>query len=154
DAAGAVALVDDLLEVLGARLAGGAFDRALDVVLGHAERPRLVDRVAQPHVGRGVAAAGARGDVDRPAKLGEELPALGVDQALAMRDVGRMRMSCHLSLRLPCSFCGSMIHACSYVGGWSEGRRRVVPARARASAAGAPRAIPWGEADAALRALS
>ena len=59
-AAGAVALVDDLLEVLGAELAGRLLDRALDVVLGAAERAGLVDRVAEPQVRGGVAAAVAR----------------------------------------------------------------------------------------------
>ena len=56
-AAGSIALVDHFFEVLAADLAGPLLDRALDVVLGDAERACLVDRVAEPHVRRGVATA-------------------------------------------------------------------------------------------------
>ena len=61
-AARAVALVDDLLELLGLAAAGRLVDRPLDVVGRHVHRARLLDREAQPVVGVGVAATLARRD--------------------------------------------------------------------------------------------
>ena len=87
-AAWAVTLVDHFLEVLGAELTGRLLDRPLDVLLGNAERPSFVDRVPQPHVRGRVTTSVARGHVDRPAELGEELPSLGIDQAFAVSNVG------------------------------------------------------------------
>src|SRR5262249_9177455 len=77
-----VALVGDLLDDVAGQLARAALDRPLDVVLRHADRPRLVDRVAQLQVHFGIAAAVARGDDDRPAELAEQLAPLGVDGPL------------------------------------------------------------------------
>src|SRR5262249_38916640 len=69
---GPITLVDHFLEILGAQRAGRLLDRPLDVILRHAERARLVDCIAEPHVRRRVATAGARGDVDRAAQLGKQ----------------------------------------------------------------------------------
>src|SRR4029079_11595204 len=49
-AARAVALVDDLLELLGLAAAGRLVDRPLDVVGGHVDRSRLLDRAPEPVV--------------------------------------------------------------------------------------------------------
>ena len=56
-AARAVALVDDLLVLLGRAAADRLLDGALDVVGGHVDGARLVHRQAQPVVGVGIAAA-------------------------------------------------------------------------------------------------
>ncbi len=87
-AAGAIPFVDHFFKVLGAELAGRLLDRSLDILLGDAERARLIDRVAQSHVGGGIAAAVASRHVDRAAQLGEKLRSLGVDQPFPMGDVG------------------------------------------------------------------
>ena len=81
-AAGAVALVDDFFEVGAFQFAGAAFDRPLDVLLGHADGLGVVDGVAEPQVGVGIAAAVLGRDDDRLGQLAPELAALGVDQRL------------------------------------------------------------------------
>ena len=77
-AAGAVALVDDLLVLLGLAAAGRLVDRPLDVVGRHVHRARLLDREAEPVVRVRVAAALPRGHADLARHLGEERAALGV----------------------------------------------------------------------------
>ena len=57
DAARAVALVDDLLEVAALELAGAFLDGPLDVVGRHVDGLGVVDGLAQAGVGVGVAAA-------------------------------------------------------------------------------------------------
>ena len=59
-AARAVALVDDLLVLVGVAAAGRLLDRALDVFGRHVDRARLVHGQAEPVVGIRVAAALAR----------------------------------------------------------------------------------------------
>src|SRR5262249_10997348 len=86
DAAGAVALVGDFLDDLAAQLAGAALDGPLDVVLGHADLPRLVDGVAQLQVHGRVAAAAPGCDDDRPAQLAPQLAALGVNRPFLVLD--------------------------------------------------------------------
>ncbi len=87
-AARAVALVDDLLELLGLAAAGRLVDRPLDVVGRHVDRARLLDGEPQPVVGVRVAAAlpGSHGDL--PGDLGEQCSALGVGDALGAFDRG------------------------------------------------------------------
>ena len=75
DAAGPVALVNDLFVVVGAGVAGGFFDDALDVVVGHVVRLRLGDDVLQLGVARRVGTALAHGDGDLATDLGEDLRA-------------------------------------------------------------------------------
>ena len=94
-AARAVALVDDLLELLGLAAAGRLVDRALDVVGRHVDRARLLDRQAQPVVGVGVAATLPRGDRDLARDLGEEGAALGVGDALLALDRGPFGVTGH-----------------------------------------------------------
>ena len=77
-AAGAVALVDDLLELLGLAAAGRLVDRPLDVVGRHVDRAGLLDREPEPVVGVRVAAALPRGDADLAGDLREERAAFGV----------------------------------------------------------------------------
>ena len=72
DAARAVALVDDLLELLGVAAAGRLVDRALDVVGGHVDRAGLLDGEPEPVVGVRVAAALPRRDADLAGDLGED----------------------------------------------------------------------------------
>ena len=84
---GPVALVDDLLVLLGLVAAGRLLDGALDVVRGHVGRARLLDREAQTVVRVGVAAARARRDGDLAPDLGEDGAALGVVDALLALDL-------------------------------------------------------------------
>src|SRR5262249_19785499 len=79
DAAGAEALVRQLLHLLGAELTGAALDGPLDVVARHRDFARLVDGVTELEVHGRVTAAVARGDDDGPAELAPQLAALGVD---------------------------------------------------------------------------
>src|SRR5271156_1622753 len=82
DAFRAVALVHDGLEVRGVRaLAGTARDCALDVVLRHRIRPRLLDRVLKGKVVRRIRPTLLRRDDDRARELREELAALDVGGA-------------------------------------------------------------------------
>src|SRR5262249_50411375 len=95
DAAGAVALVGDLFELLTLEVAGAALDGAFDVVLGHGDFAGLVDGIAELEVHGGIAAAVPRRDDDRPAQLAPQLAALGVDGSLFMLDRRPMRMAGH-----------------------------------------------------------
>ena len=81
-AARAVALVDDLLELLGLAAAGRLVDRPLDVVGRHVDRARLLDGEPQPVVGVGVTAALPGRHADLARDLGEQGAALGVGDAL------------------------------------------------------------------------
>ena len=92
-AARAVALVDDLLELLGLAAAGRLVDRPLDVVGGHVDRARLLDREAQPVVGVGVAATLPGRHADLAGDLGEQGAALGVGDALRALDRGPLGMT-------------------------------------------------------------
>ena len=82
----AVALVDDLLVLLGLAATSRLVDRPFDVISGHVHRARLLDREAQPVVGVGVAATLPGGHRDLPGDLGEERAALGVGDALGALD--------------------------------------------------------------------
>ena len=93
DAARAVALVDDLLELLGLAAAGRLVDRPLDVVGRHVDRARLLDGEPEPVVRVGVAAALARRDADLARDLREEGAALGVVDALLALDRGPLGMT-------------------------------------------------------------
>ena len=95
DATGAVALVARLLVILAIELARAALDRALDVVLGQALRPGLVDHEAQARIRIEVAAAHAGSDRDLTDELGEYLAPLGVLGALAELDVGPFTVASH-----------------------------------------------------------
>src|SRR3546814_19936296 len=86
DAARAIALVADFLEVVGPTLAAAALDRALGGVLGHVGIEGLVEHQPQARIGLRIAAAGTRGDGDLPNEIGEQLAALGVFDALASGD--------------------------------------------------------------------
>ncbi len=79
-AAGAVAFVDHFFEAGPFEFAGAAFDGPLDVLLGHAHGLGVVDGVAEPQVGVGVAAAVLGRDDDRLGQFAPEFAALGVDQ--------------------------------------------------------------------------
>jgi hypothetical protein len=86
DAARAVALVHDLLELLGLAAAGRLVDRPLDIVGGHVHGASLLDREAQPVVGVGVTAALARCHGDLARNLGEGRAALGIRDAFRALD--------------------------------------------------------------------
>src|SRR5690606_23358964 len=75
------------LEVHVALAARGALDGALDVVLGHACSPRLIDGQAQTRVHGGIRATLASRGGDLTRALGEDLAALLVLSALAVLDV-------------------------------------------------------------------
>jgi hypothetical protein len=89
----AVALVDDLLELLGLAAAGRLVDRPFDVVGGHVDRPRLLDSESQAVIRVRVAAALPRCDRDLAGDLGEESAALGVGDALRALDRGPFRVT-------------------------------------------------------------
>ena len=92
-AAGAVALVDDLLELLGLAAAGRLVDRPLDVVGGHVDRAGLLDGEPKPVVRIGVAAALPGRDADLARDLREQGAALGVGDALRALDRGPFGMT-------------------------------------------------------------
>src|SRR5262249_2524486 len=81
-AARAETLIGDLLKGHALNFARAGFDGPLDVVLGHADGPRLIDGVAQLEVHGRIAAAVAGGNDDGPAQLAPQLAALGVDGPL------------------------------------------------------------------------
>ena len=81
-AARAVALVDDLLELLGVAAAGRLVDRPLDVVGRHVDRAGLLDGQPEPVVRVRIAAALAGRDADLAGDLREQGAALGVGDAL------------------------------------------------------------------------
>ena len=86
DAAGAVALVDDLVERGLAAFAGAAFDGPLDVLLGHADGLGVVDGVAEAEVLVGVAAAVFGRHDDGLRQLAPQLAAFGVDERFLVFD--------------------------------------------------------------------
>ena len=94
-AAGAVALVEHFLEVAAGQLAGARLDGPVDVVVGHADGPGGVDRIAQAEVHRGIAAPHLRRHDDRLGQLAPELAALVVDQGFLAGDVRPVGMAGH-----------------------------------------------------------
>ncbi len=95
DAAGSVALVEDLVVGLGPKFAGPLLDGLVDRFGRHAGLLGAIDRVAQGQVRGGVAAAFG-GDNDQPRKFAEELAALLVDQTFFEGDVRPVGMAGHL----------------------------------------------------------
>ena len=87
-AAGAVAFVDRLFEVLTVGATGALRDGALDVVLGHIGLLGLVDDQAQSRIRIDIAAAHARRGLQLADQLREDLPALGVECTLLAFDRG------------------------------------------------------------------
>ena len=85
-AAGAEALVADVLEIVGVG-ALGLLDRPLDVVAGHGLGAGVVDRQAQARIGVRVRHALLGRQSDVPRQLGKQLGALLVLRALAELDV-------------------------------------------------------------------
>src|SRR5262245_19651828 len=83
----AVAFIADLLVVRAFQAADAALDGALDVILGHIVRIRLVHSEPQPWIAGRVPATqpGRNGDFLDQAR--EDLPALSVLAVLAMLDV-------------------------------------------------------------------
>ena len=95
DAAGAIALVDDLLVLLALAAPGRLLHGALDRVDRHVRGARLLDREAQPEVAVGVTAARARRHRDLSAHLREDGAALDVVDALVALDLGPFRVTGH-----------------------------------------------------------
>jgi hypothetical protein len=75
-------------------LPAAAADRALDIFLRHVHRARGENRGAQARVRVGVRAL-ARGDHDLAHELAEQPGALLILRALAVHDVGELRMAGH-----------------------------------------------------------
>src|SRR4029453_12705342 len=94
-AARAVALVDDLLELLGVTAAGRLLDRPLDVVCGHVDRARLLDCEPEPVVRVRVSPALSSGDADLARDLREQRAALRVVGAFLALDRGPFGMPGH-----------------------------------------------------------
>ena len=95
-AGGAVALVGHVLVVVGAALAGGLFDDAVDVVVGDVGGLGLGDGVPQAGVGGGVGAAALfYGHGQLTADLGEDLGLGAVGLLLLPLDVIPFRVSRH-----------------------------------------------------------
>src|SRR5205807_9846874 len=72
-----------------------AGDRALDVLLRHRVRARLLDRVRECQVGDGIWPTLSRGDDDRARELREELPPPCVGGALLVLDRRPLAMPGH-----------------------------------------------------------
>src|ERR1043166_3013540 len=88
DSAGPIALVHDLLNLRRVdALTGAAFDRALDVIVGHALRARCLDGAAQSRVAVRIAATALGGNADFLRQLAKNLTALGVDRAFKSLDL-------------------------------------------------------------------
>ena len=85
-AAGAVALVGDLLVGDAFEFAGAALDGALDVVGGHVLGFGGGDGSAEAGVAVGISSALLGGDGDFLDEAGEDLAAFGVKRALLMLD--------------------------------------------------------------------
>ena len=98
-AAGAVALVADLLVGLGVA-ALRLLDRPLDVVLRHVLGPRGEDGGAQTRVHGGVRQAEPRRHGDLARELGEDAGAHGVHAPLPVHDVLELGMAGHGGLRV------------------------------------------------------
>src|SRR4051794_27882158 len=95
DAARAVALVDDLLELLPVAAAGRLVDRPLDVVGRHVHRAGLLDREPQPVVRVRIPAALSRRNADLAGDLREEGASFRVVRALRAFDRGPFEMPGH-----------------------------------------------------------
>src|SRR5690606_10458559 len=95
-AAGTIAFITDLFEVVAIGSARAALNGALDVVLGHVGRGGLVPCQAQTRVGVRVGAAGACRNGDFTDDLGPELAALGVLTPFAVLDVCPFTVSGHI----------------------------------------------------------
>src|SRR5207244_6134025 len=83
---------EGLRVAVSARAAG---DRALDVLLRHRVRARLLDRVREREVARRVGPSLPRGDDDRARELREELAPLRVGGALLVLDRRPLAMPGH-----------------------------------------------------------
>ena len=94
-AAGAVALVEHFFEIAAVELAGARLDRAVDIVVGHADGLGGVDGIAEAEIHVRIAAAHLRRDDDRLGQLAPQLAALVVDEGLLAGDVRPMGMTCH-----------------------------------------------------------
>jgi hypothetical protein len=95
-AAGAVALVGDVLVLSAAGfLAGAALDRAVDVLVRHRGLLGLLDRVEQRRVARRVTAAGPGRHLDVLDQLGEKLASLSVDHRLLVLGGGPLGVAAH-----------------------------------------------------------
>src|SRR5690606_6482113 len=127
DAAGAVALVRHLLVVGPLDLAGAPLDGALDGVLRHVLRLRLVDGEGEAGVRVGVAAALARRDHEVARDAGPRLRAPLVGGALLPLDLRPLVVTGH---RVSCSVRWGMPSGKDTGGGG--------PRRARRAVAGAP----------------
>ena len=95
DSAGAVALVQDLFERAAVAGARRAIDGSLDVVLGHADGARFLDRHAQTEVRLGIPATLPRGEHDVARRACERLSFLGVARGLLPLDRAPLRMTGH-----------------------------------------------------------
>ena len=95
DAAGAVALVDDLLVLDALAAAGRLLDGALDRVERHVGRAGLLDREPEAEVAVGIAAAGPGRERDLAPHLGEDGAALDVVDALVALDLGPFGVTGH-----------------------------------------------------------
>ena len=95
DAAGAIALIADLVIVLGVS-AHGLLDGAFDHVLRHRLALRLLDREAQARVLLRVGVAHLRGDGDFLRQLGEKFRTRGVLTPFAMLNIRPFGMAGHV----------------------------------------------------------
>src|ERR1041385_3054992 len=110
-AAGTIALVSNLLVVDAFFFAGAATDRTFDGVVRHIPALGVEDRLTQTRVGIRIPAAATRRDGDLFNKLGEQLPALGIERALLMLDTMPLRMSGHRSRSFwECGLSGKAIY--------------------------------------------
>src|SRR5262249_26042556 len=74
---------------------GAAFDRPVDVIVGHALGPRGLDRTAKARIAVRISPAGFRRDGDFLRQFAEDLAAFGVNRAFETLDLRPFAMSRH-----------------------------------------------------------
>src|SRR5712692_5929451 len=152
DAARAVALVHDALDLRALGAADGLVDRALDVRERYVDRPGAVHREAEPEVAIGIAAALARGKHDLAGHLGEDRATFDVVRPLLALDLGPLGMAGHRSEYYGQSHSSGESHRWLQshltVSGTSRSPVTAVPARPRSSR---PCSISWARPLASAR---
>src|SRR5690606_20746985 len=124
-AAGAVALVADLLVGRPLELTRATLDGPLDGVLGHVGVGRLVPRQPQPGVRFRVRATQFRRDGDLPDHPREDLAALRVGTLLLVLDIGPFGMTRHRLLYLALHRGRAIIHPAEQIRFYHPGSQRA-----------------------------
>ena len=95
-----IALIADLFVGHPFQFAGTSLDGAINRIARHIGRQGLVDRGAQPRIGRTVSAPCSGGHGDFPNQFGEQLAAFRILSGFPKLDVGPLAMPRHSYLLL------------------------------------------------------